>query len=100
MKIASLIIFILIMMLIPLTFWVYNADPGETPFEYTTSTVTDYLKVEFENFDHLNYKTEQAAVRAGENMKPAPIKDGELTPPATKEITKKYDTIEESELND
>mgnify|MGYP003305206638 CR=1 FL=1 len=51
-------------------------------------------------FDHLNYKTEQAAVRAGENMKPAPIKDGELTPPATNEITKKYDTIEESVLND
>lgn len=98
MKIARLIIFILIMMLIPLVFWVYYADPGETPLEYTASTVTDYLKVDFENFDHLSYKKEASAVRAGENVKPEPRKDGELTPPVPTGITKNFNTIEESEI--
>ena len=86
----AVIITVLVLLLIPMIFWVNNAEPGETPGQYTAKVVSVSLSRGFSDFEHLNYRQEEAATRGGENVTPKQVKTHELIPPVTDQITKNF----------
>tara|TARA_B100000767_G_C19727857_1_gene520284 strand:- start:1021 stop:1311 length:291 start_codon:yes stop_codon:yes gene_type:complete len=93
----AVIISILVLMLIPMIFWVNNAEPNETPAQYTAKVVRTSFSRGFDDFEHLNYKKEEEATRGGENIKPEPVKIHPLIPPVTEDITTNFLTVTEDE---
>lgn len=86
----AVILTVLVLLLIPMVFWVNNAAPDETPAQYTAKVVSASLSRGFGDFEHLKYKQEEAPTRGGENITPEPVKTHELIPPVTDQITTNF----------
>lgn len=91
----AVIIATLVLLLIPMVFWVNNAEPNETPAQYTAKVVRTSFSRGFDDFEHLKYMKEEEATRGGENIKPEPVKTHPLIPPVTEDITANFNTVTE-----